>query len=100
MARYQRRPHIFEDEYEVAPSVVAKLTSGHTPGHCIVYVNSGGERLSCVGDALFPVAFDNPEWRNGFEHDPEKSVHVRVHLLHEAAASGELCIAITCPSRL
>ncbi|MBD9518153.1 MULTISPECIES: MBL fold metallo-hydrolase [Pseudomonadaceae] len=97
MAHYESRLHIFEDELQVAPGVVAKLTGGHTPGHCIVYVDSAGERLTFAGDALFPVAFDHPEWHNGFEHDPEESVHVRVRLLREAAASGELFVATHLP---
>lgn len=90
---YESKLHIFEDECQVAPGVVAKLTGGHTPGHCVVYVNSGGERLTFAGDALFPVAFDHPDWHNGFEHDPAKSVEVRVRMLKEAAASGELFVA-------
>ena len=97
MAHYESRLHIFEDEHQVAPGVVAKLTGGHTPGHCIVYVVSAGERLTFAGDALFPVAFDHPEWHNGFEHDPEESVQVRVRLLREAAASGELFVATHLP---
>ncbi|MFJ3486818.1 MBL fold metallo-hydrolase [Pseudomonas sp. NPDC090202] len=90
---YRSSVRTFDDEYEVAPGVVAKLTGGHTPGHCVVYVNSAGERLTFAGDALFPVAFDHPDWHNGFEHDPEESVRVRVRLLQEAAASGELFVA-------
>jgi glyoxylase-like metal-dependent hydrolase (beta-lactamase superfamily II) len=90
---YESKLQIFEDECQVAPGVVAKLTGGHTPGHCVVYVNSGGERLTFAGDALFPVAFDHPDWHNGFEHDPAKSVEVRVRMLKEAAASGELFVA-------
>ena len=33
----------------------------------------------------------------GFEHDPEESVRVRVRLLREAAASGELLVATHLP---
>jgi len=90
---YESKLQIFEDECQVASGVVARLTGGHTPGHCVVYVDSGGERLTFAGDALFPVAFDHPDWHNGFEHDPAKSVEVRVRLLKEAAASGELFVA-------
>ena len=80
-------------EHEVAPGVVVKRTGGHTPGHSVVYVKSGNERLTFAGDALFPVAFDHPDWQNGFEHDPEEAVRVRVRLLQEAAASGEWFVA-------
>ncbi|SDB09771.1 hypothetical protein SAMN03159290_00692 [Pseudomonas sp. NFACC13-1] len=50
-----------------------------------------------VSDALFPVAFDHPDWHNGFEHDPEESVRVRVRLMRDAAASGELLVATHLP---
>ncbi|GGN54061.1 MBL fold metallo-hydrolase [Novosphingobium indicum] len=88
---------MFDEECEVAPGVVARLTGGHTPGHCVVHLNSGGERLTFAGDALFPVGFDHPDWHNGFEHDPEESVRVRVRLLREAAENGELLVATHLP---
>jgi len=94
---YRGNLKTFDDECEVAPGVVAKLTGGHTPGHCVVHLNSGGERLTFAGDALFPVGFDHPDWHNGFEHDPEESVRVRVRLLQDAAASGELLVATHLP---
>lgn len=94
---YQGMLRTFDEEYEVAPGVVAVRTGGHTPGHCVVHVTSGSERLTFAGDALFPVAFDHPDWHNGFEHDPEESVRVRVRLLQEAAASGQLLVATHLP---
>ena len=90
---YGDKIRLFENELEVAPGVTAKLTGGHTPGHCVVRVESNGERLTFAGDALFPVGFDHPDWHNGFEHDPEESVRVRVDLLREAAQTGELLVA-------
>lgn len=93
LKEYGANLQTFNEEREVAPGVIAKLTGGHTPGHCVVRVTSGGERLTFAGDALFPVGFDHPDWHNGFEHDPEESVRVRVRLLQEAAATGELLVA-------
>jgi glyoxylase-like metal-dependent hydrolase (beta-lactamase superfamily II) len=81
----------------VAPGVVAQRTGGHTPGHSIVRVSSGGDRLIFAGDAVFPVAFDHPDWQNGFEHDPEEATRVRVRLLKEAAATGDLLVATHLP---
>ena len=83
--RGQLRP--FEEEYEVAPGVVVRRTGGHTPGHSVVRLASGGDRLTFAGDAVFPVRFDHPDWHNGFEHDPEEAARVRVRLLRELAAS-------------
>ncbi len=87
----------FETEYEVAPGVLITRTGGHTPGHSIVRVESRGERLTFAGDAVFQVGFDNPEWHNGFEHDPEESARVRITLLAELAATGELLVATHLP---
>jgi glyoxylase-like metal-dependent hydrolase (beta-lactamase superfamily II) len=89
--RSQLRP--FEAEYEVAPGVVVRRTGGHTPGHSVVRLSSGGDRLTFAGDAVFAVGFDHPEWYNGFEHDPEEAARVRVRLLRELAATGEPLVA-------
>jgi glyoxylase-like metal-dependent hydrolase (beta-lactamase superfamily II) len=89
--RSQLRP--FEAEHEVAPGVVVRRTGGHTPGHSVISLASGAERLTFLGDAIFPVGFDHPDWHNGFEHDPEEAARVRVGLLREAAASGEMLVA-------
>ena len=97
MDAYHNKLRIFEAQHEVAPGVVVRLTGGHTPGHSVVHLSSGGERLTFAGDALFPVGFDHPDWHNGFEHDPEESVRVRIRLLKEAAATGELLVATHLP---
>ncbi|MGH3643900.1 MAG: MBL fold metallo-hydrolase [Mycobacterium sp.] len=90
---YRGQLRTFETEYEVAPGVLLRRTGGHTPGHSIVRIESGGEALTFAGDAVFQPGFDNPEWQNGFEHDPEESARVRVRLLKELAASGEQLVA-------
>jgi glyoxylase-like metal-dependent hydrolase (beta-lactamase superfamily II) len=94
---YRGQLHPFETEYEVAPGVHVVRTGGHTPGHSIVRLESRGERLTFAGDAVFQPGFDNPEWYNGFEHDPEGSARVRVRLLTELAASGEQLVATHLP---
>ncbi|KWF56008.1 MBL fold metallo-hydrolase [Burkholderia pseudomultivorans] len=83
----------FDRVVEVAAGVSARVTGGHTPGHCVVDVASKGEKLTFVGDAIFEVNFDNPDWQNGFEHDPEASVDVRIALLGEAAETGAMLAA-------
>ena len=93
--RGQLRP--FETEYEVAPGVLITRTGGHTPGHSVVRVESRGERLTFAGDAVFQVGFDNPEWHNGFEHDPDEAARVRVRLLRELASTGEALVATHLP---
>jgi glyoxylase-like metal-dependent hydrolase (beta-lactamase superfamily II) len=94
---YGSQLRTFEEEHEVAPGVVVTRTGGHTPGHSIVRVTSGGERLTFAGDLVFTVGFEHPEWFNGFEHDPEEAVRVRTSLLRELAANGGLLVATHMP---
>jgi len=94
---YRSQLRTFEDKYEVAPGVVVGRTGGHTPGHSVVRVVSGGERLTFAGDLVFTVGFEHPDWYNGFEHDPEEAVRVRTSLLRELAASGGLLVATHMP---
>lgn len=91
--KYRRQLQTFETEYEVAPGVVVSRVGGHTPGHCVVRLASGGDRLTFLGDSVFQNHFAHPEWHNGFDHDPEESVRVRVRLLQELAATREPVVA-------
>lgn len=87
----------FDEDYEVAPGVIVQRTGGHTPGHSVVRLTSGGEGLTFAGDAVFAVGFDQPDWYNGFEHDPEEAARVRVRLLRELAETGEMLVATHLP---
>jgi glyoxylase-like metal-dependent hydrolase (beta-lactamase superfamily II) len=91
--QYRSQLRLFESEYEVAPGVLVRRTGGHTPGHSVVRLASGGDRLTFLGDSVFQDHFDRPDWYNGFDHDPEEAVRVRVRLLRELAASREPLVA-------
>jgi glyoxylase-like metal-dependent hydrolase (beta-lactamase superfamily II) len=97
VAEYHSQLRTFDEEYEVAPGVLVHRTGGHTPGHSVVRLASGGDRLTFAGDAVFTVGFDHPDWFNGFEHDPEEAARVRVGLLRELAATGEPLVATHLP---
>jgi glyoxylase-like metal-dependent hydrolase (beta-lactamase superfamily II) len=94
---YRSQLRLFDEEHEVAPGVVVRRTGGHTPGHSVVRVASGGDRLTFAGDAVFAVGFEHPDWHNGFEHDPDEAARVRLGLLCELAATGELLVATHLP---
>ena len=94
---YRSQLRLFEEEYEVAPGVVIHRTGGHTPGHSVVRLASGGERLTFAGDLVFQVGFEHPDWYNGFEHDPEEAARVRIDLLRELAETGSLLVATHMP---
>lgn len=94
---YRAHLRLFDEEHEVAPGVIVRRTGGHTPGHSVVRLASGGERLTFAGDAVFAVGFDHPDWHNGFEHDPEEAARVRLRLLKELASTGEQLVATHLP---
>ena len=94
---YGNQLRLFDEQHEVAPGVVARRTGGHTPGHSVVRIASGGDALTFAGDAVFAVGFEQPDWHNGFEHDPEEAARVRIRLLRELAESGEMLVATHLP---
>jgi glyoxylase-like metal-dependent hydrolase (beta-lactamase superfamily II) len=94
---YHNHLRQFDEEHEVAPGVVVRRTGGHTPGHSVVRLTSGGEALTFAGDAVFTVGFDHPDWHNGFEHDPEEATRVRIRLLQQLAETGEMLVATHMP---
>ncbi len=97
LEEYHGRLRTFENEHEVAPGVLISRTGGHTPGHSVVRLESRGDKLTFAGDAVFAPGFDNPEWQNGFEHDPAEAARVRIKLLRELAATGESLVATHLP---
>ena len=94
---YRGQLRTFEEKQEVAPGVVVTRTGGHTPGHSVVRVASAGEALTFAGDAIFAVGFEQPDWHNGFEHDPEEAARVRLRLLRTLAETGEMLVATHLP---
>jgi len=97
LAEYGSQVRTFEDAREIAPGVTARRTGGHTPGHSVVRLSSKGEALTFAGDAIFAVGFEQPNWHNGFEHDPEGAAQVRIALLNELAGTGEMLVATHLP---
>src|ERR1700751_4096671 len=50
---YRSQMGTFEREYEVAPGLVVRRTGGHTPGHSVVRLASGGDRLTFAEALVF-----------------------------------------------
>ncbi len=91
--KYRSQLRLFAEAHEVAPGVIVRRTGGHTPGHSVVRLASGGDRMTFLGDAVFHNHFERPDWHNAFDHDPEEAVRVRVRLLRELSASREMLVA-------
>jgi glyoxylase-like metal-dependent hydrolase (beta-lactamase superfamily II) len=78
---------LFDDGDEVLPGVLARATSGHTPGHMALQVQDGTESVMILGDCIgnHHVAFARPGWLSGSDQDQELAATTRVALLDQLA---------------
>jgi glyoxylase-like metal-dependent hydrolase (beta-lactamase superfamily II) len=82
----------FEPGAEVAPGIVAIAAPGHTPGHTVFAIHSGGQSLLVLGDtAQHPAVFArHPNWQAAFDIDGDAAVATRKMLFDRAAADRML----------
>ncbi|MCV9940072.1 MBL fold metallo-hydrolase [Boseaceae bacterium BT-24-1] len=73
----------FKDGQEFLPGVTAISAPGHSPGHTIFNVSSGGKSFTFLGDLTHhPVLLtENPRVEFAYDWDPKMSVQSRVKLL-------------------
>ena len=79
---------------EVFPGVTAIPATGHTPGHTMYLIQSGGESLLIWGDITHvpEIQIPRPEVTIAFDTDPAGAIASRKRAL-EMAASEKLLIA-------
>jgi glyoxylase-like metal-dependent hydrolase (beta-lactamase superfamily II) len=72
---------------EVAPGITALDASGHTPGHTVFLLESGGQRLLIGGDLIHAAAlqFPDPSASPTYDMDPVKAAEARKKYLEMAA---------------
>ncbi len=77
----------FKPGAEVVPGVMALDTAGHTPGH-VSFELAGGDGLILTGDCITAalVFFAHPDWKFGFDADPDMAIAARKKLLGMAAS--------------
>jgi glyoxylase-like metal-dependent hydrolase (beta-lactamase superfamily II) len=73
----------FKDGQEFLPGVTAISAPGHSPGHTIFNVSSGGKSFTFLGDLTHhPILLtENPRVEFAYDWDPKMSVQSRVKLL-------------------
>ena len=92
--RRLRLQQIVEGEYEVTDGISTMPAVGHTPGHQVVLVNSGGEKAMVVGDLLHCIAqVTEPSWCASVDYDKAASHANRAALLDKAESEGWLIAA-------
>ena len=69
---------------EIVPGVHLVAAPGHSPGHCMVEIRSGGEKLRCIGDIIHsPREFTDPSCLAMFDVDPGLALKTRTGTLAE-----------------
>jgi glyoxylase-like metal-dependent hydrolase (beta-lactamase superfamily II) len=87
-----------KDEWDVFGdgTVVIKSTPGHTPGHQIVRIEAGADRLTISADTWnHPLQLEHPEWPSGPDNDHAGAANARRVLRREIAAHPGTIVAPT-----
>ncbi len=77
-----------DGEAELAPGVRAIPAFGHTQGHTVHLISSGGRQLLVTADAtnIQALFVKNPGWQAAFDHVPDMAVETRKKLFDRAIA--------------
>ena len=77
------RMHFIRDGEEFLPGIQAILAPGHTVGHTIFMISSGGQQLCYIGDLTHhPVLLmEHPLTQFAYDTDPAMSAQSRVKML-------------------
>jgi len=79
-----------EDGQDVVSGVTAMAANGHTPGHTIYHVESGGKRVMVTADTAnhFIASLERPDWHVRFDMDKEAAAATRKRVFGMLAADG------------
>lgn len=82
----------FEGRTDIVPGVTALPAPGHTAGHTYYDIESRGERLLVLGDAVHSAAvqFRDPSVRIAWDSDDHAAENARQKIFAEAASEGYL----------
>jgi glyoxylase-like metal-dependent hydrolase (beta-lactamase superfamily II) len=78
-----------KDGQEVVPGIQAMTAAGHTVGHTIYMINSGGQSLCAIGDTTHHqvLLFEKPLIEFAYDTDSKQSAKTRVRVLDMLASS-------------
>jgi glyoxylase-like metal-dependent hydrolase (beta-lactamase superfamily II) len=80
-------------DYRVSPEVRLTPTTGHTPGHVSVLIESQGQTGVITGDMTHhPCQLAHPDWSPSFDSDPKAAAVTRARMFAEWADKPILVI--------
>jgi glyoxylase-like metal-dependent hydrolase (beta-lactamase superfamily II) len=84
---YRDRIVFIKDGQEILPGVQAMQTPGHTVGHTVYMITSGGKTICNIGDvAHHVILFEHPRIEVAFDTDSKQGAESRVKLFDLLAA--------------
>jgi len=78
---------LVDGEREVLPGVSVMFTGGHTRGHQVVSLSSGGETAWHLGDLLPTHAHTNPLWVMAYDNYPMDAIQRKKEYLHRSSGA-------------
>jgi glyoxylase-like metal-dependent hydrolase (beta-lactamase superfamily II) len=85
---------VTDGEAELVDGVRLMPAPGHTPGHSVLAVASGGDSLTFLADAVLDeLQLSNPQWVSAVDISTEDTVRTRHRLLDQAVADGSVVMA-------
>ncbi len=87
LAAVNDRLALVENNHQIAPGIRMIDTPGHTLGHMSLIVESDGQSLLIIGDAITHpyVSFQHPEWYSENDMDGDLTINTRRRLLDMSA---------------
>lgn len=89
----------FHQDGELLPGLRAVGTHGHTPGHTVYVLESGGQRLVLIGDLIHvaSVQLASPQVTIGFDSDEKQARAQRLKLFKQLAKDGSIVASAHLP---
>ncbi|MGH6971832.1 MAG: MBL fold metallo-hydrolase, partial [Caulobacteraceae bacterium] len=90
---------LVELDHVISPEIRLIPSTGHTPGHVCVSIESEGERAVITGDMTHhPCQMAHPDWSPAFDSDPKAAAVTRARLFAEWADQPVLVIGTHYPA--
>jgi glyoxylase-like metal-dependent hydrolase (beta-lactamase superfamily II) len=87
---------LIDGDHRISEQIQLRHAPGHTPGHQVLRVASGGAQALLSADTWnHPLQLANPDWWAGSDDDHERSTATRRALLAELLAEPETVVAPT-----
>jgi glyoxylase-like metal-dependent hydrolase (beta-lactamase superfamily II) len=96
--RLQERAVLVKPGQSIAGVLELLHAPGHTPGHAILVIGSGPDRLLHIADTAHHTAIaENPRWTIAFDTDEAQASNMRIRVLTEAAKNRARILAYHLP---